>query len=679
MQVPRTSPIRKGRVVCVALFVLAITATVRAEGAMQASGESPDRSTALSNAAPEPPAGDAPGAKSTLDPAAAPRRRQGPTDPAELEAFVDGVMATHMKDKHIAGAAIAFVVDNRPFFAKGYGYADVAAKKPVDPDTTMFRVGSVSKLFTWLAVMQLVDEGKLDLDADVNEYLTDFKIPNTFDEPITLKHLLTHTPGFEDRVIGLFGRSADDVRPLGALLADELPARVRKPGELVSYSNHGTALAGYIVQEVSGVPWAEYIETTILEPLEMHHSTIRQPAEDKLPPELSKGYEYAGGRFVEQGFEYVPAAPAGAMSASAGDMVKFMIAHLQNGKVGDVRIISEQTAKAMHGSLFRHDPRIEGMAYGFMRMKYGDEQIVEHGGDTFAFHSHFVMLPERNSGFFVSYNTATAGAARDTLLRALLDRYYPPSDPSPPEPTSDFADRRALFPGTYGTLRHAYTSPAKVGALFSVLNVSADDEGLLIGGGGDRRRFVEIEPMLFQEVDGQRRVAFRQNDNNEVTHLFVAGAPVAFARVPWFETPRFALALIVACVAIFVSAVLGWPLAAFISRGHGQSLQRSAGSKVATWLAWLTSLTALVVIGLAMIPFSDPEEIVFGIPPLLTGLLLATPAIAALVAGVFVCSIVAWAKRYWRFSARLHYTAVLIAGPAFVWFLQQWNLLGYTA
>ncbi len=615
------------------------------------------------------------------DTAELPADDRGPKDPKELEAFVDGIMAVQFKDKHIAGATIAFVVDNKPFFSKGYGDADVDAGKPVDPDTTMFRVGSVSKLFTWLAVMRLVEEEKLDLDTDVNEYLTEFKVPDTFEEPVTLRHLLTHTPGFEDHVIGLFGRGADDVRPLGELLADEMPARVRAPGKLASYSNHGTALAGYIVQEVSKMPWAEYIETTILEPLEMQHTTVRQPPEEELPSDLSKGYSYSGGKFVEQGFEYVPAAPAGSMSASAGDMVKFMIAHLQNGKYGDTRIMSEETARTMRDTLFTHDPRIEGMAYGFMRMRYGDELIVEHGGDTLAFHSHFVMLPERNSGFFVSYNTTTAGAARNTLLQALLDRYYPPKDPPPSKPTEDFATRSAQFPGTYGALRHAYTSPAKLGALFSTLDVSADDDGLLIGG-NDGRRYVEVEPSLFREVAGQRMIAFGHDEDakdDKATQLFISGAPVAFERLEWFETPNFSLLLIAACVAVFASAVIGWPLASFIGRGDSQTLSRTGGSKFASWIGWLTSLAALVAIGLAMIPLGNPNEIGYGIPPLFHGLLLATPAIAVLTLGVFLCWIVAWAKSYWRFSARLHYTAVLAASLAFVWFLYQWNLLGYIA
>ncbi|MGD9723517.1 MAG: serine hydrolase [Pirellulales bacterium] len=605
----------------------------------------------------------------------------GPTDPKELEAFVDGIVAAQMKDKHIAGATFAFVVDNQPFFAKGYGYADVAARKKVDPATTMFRIGSVSKLLTWTAVMRLVEEGKLDLDADINQYLKDFKIPPTFAEPVTLKHLLTHTPGFEDHVIGLFGRSSDDVSALGPLLARNLPARVRAPGTLASYSNHGTAIAGYIVQEVSGMPWADYIEKTILEPLSMTHTTVRQPATDKLPADLSKGYKYSSGRFVEVPFEYVPPAPAGSASSSAGDMVKFMIAHLRGGELDDVRILREDTARKMHSLAFTHDKRLEGMGYGFMRSRFGDVQIVEHGGDTVAFHSFFVMLPEHKSGFFVSYNTTTAASARNTLLQALLERYYLPPTPPSSKVAADFAARAPRYCGQFGALRHSFTTPAKLGALFGVAHVTAADDQLLVAfnGGELVLRMVELEPGLFREADGQRMLSFSDDDPDQASHMFLGGSPVAWERLPWYATPGFSLALVVACTVVFASVVVGWPLAAFINRGQAPLVKGTAGSKFASWLAWLTSLAALVVIGLAMIPFSDPEQIGFGMPPLLRGLLLSTIALAALVCGVLVCSIVAWARHYWRLSARLHYTLALVAGLTFVWFLYQWNLLGYAA
>ncbi|MGH9675828.1 MAG: serine hydrolase domain-containing protein, partial [Candidatus Acidiferrum sp.] len=270
-------------------------------------------------------AADPPRAKPPVENKSAER---GPKDRAELEAFLDGVLGTMLKHEHIAGATIAVVVDNKPFFSKGYGYADFTERKPVAPAATMFRIASISKLFTWTAVMQLAEQGKLDLDADVNTYLTQFKIPTRrYPQPITLKHLMSHTPGFEDHVLGLFAKTPDKLLPLGQILAKELPARVRPPNELSSYSNHGTAIAGYIVAQVSGMSWEDYVEKNILKPLEMSNTLVRQPKPEDLPAAISKGYKWEGGKYKEKGFEYVPISPAGCMSAAAVDMTHFMISH----------------------------------------------------------------------------------------------------------------------------------------------------------------------------------------------------------------------------------------------------------------------------------------------------------------------------------------------------------------
>ena len=601
--------------------------------------------------------------------------RRGPTDRAELETFIDGIMAVHMKDKHIAGATIIVVVDNKPFFSKGYGFADLASKKPVDPDTTLFRIGSVSKLLTWTAVMQLAEEGKLDLDADINTYLKDFKIPPTYPQPITLKHLLAHTPGFEDVVLGLFAHEPEKAKSLGALLSTQIPARVRPAGELSSYSNHGTAIAGYIVSQVSGMPWEDYVEQKILEPLGMKHTLVRQPAADELPAEMSKGYKFEKGRFKETAFEYIPLAPAGTIGASAGDMARFMIAHLQDGRFESTQLLKEETARRMRELLFTHDARIDGMAYGFMRQTYNGEEIVHHGGDTELFHSFFVMLPKRKTGFFVSYNTDTATSIRERLFESFVDRYFPAAEPAAQEKLPDSDESLDRFAGSYGAIRHSYTAMAKLGSLFAVATVTPDDGQLVLAGpGGDPKRFVPIEPLLFREVDDQGTLAFRQDDQGRTTHLFLGSAPpIAFEKLRWYQTPESVLALVGICSLVFLSAVIGWPWAAFIARGVPR--ETSFGSRLASWLAWLASLVALTWLAMSLYLMREPDELVYGMSPQLDALLWATPLIAGLVAVVLLCALVAWLRGYWRFSGRLHYTCVVLAGLAFVWFLNDWNLL----
>src|ERR1051326_1378198 len=289
--------------------------------------------------------------------AVVPASARGVHDRAELAAFLDGVMPANLRDKHVAGATVAVVKDGAILYAKGYGYSDVAHRAPVDAERSLFRIGSTSKLFTWTAVMQLVEQGKLDLDTDVNKYI-DFKIPDTYPQPITLRAIMTHTPGFEEDGRDLFTEDSARMIPLGKWVATHIPGRVRPPLTYSSYSNYATALAGYIVARASGMSWDDYIEQHILTPLGMTHTTGRQPLPAKFKPDMSDGYSWGGGRFNLKKFEIVNgASPAGSVGASAADMAKFMLTHLGNGTApGGARILAESTAVRMHTRTFGHDP-----------------------------------------------------------------------------------------------------------------------------------------------------------------------------------------------------------------------------------------------------------------------------------------------------------------------------------
>jgi CubicO group peptidase (beta-lactamase class C family) len=280
---------------------------------------------------------------------------------ADVEAFLDGLVPLQLKRDDIAGATVSVVKDGKVLFAKGYGYADVEKKKPVSAQDTLFRPGSISKLFTWTSIMQLYEQGKLDLDRDINDYL-DFKIPEAFGKPITLKNVMTHTPGFEEQVKDLFtvGNSKPD---LGQYLKTHIPGRVYPPGTVPAYSNYATAVAGYIVERVSGRPFDEYVTENILKPLKMTHSTFTQPLPSELAPLMSNGYRLGSGS--AESFEVVNPYPAGSLSSSATDMAQFMIAHLQDGQLGDARILKPETARLMHSRLFALDDAANAMCYGF--------------------------------------------------------------------------------------------------------------------------------------------------------------------------------------------------------------------------------------------------------------------------------------------------------------------------
>lgn len=311
----------------------------------------------------------------------------GPTDPKELEAFIDGVVNAELKAHHIPGATVAVVKDGKIILAKGYGYADINKRKAVVANQTLFRVGSVSKLFIWTAVMQLAEQGKLDLNADVNVYLKDFQVPATYPRPITLKDLMTHTPGFEDLASGgrLFVSNETDIVPLRENLRDKMPARVRPPGELTAYSNYGSALAAHVVEQVSGMPFDKYVEEKILLPLNMNSSSFEQPLPQRLASNMSNGYIYSDNAYTAEPFEYIQVWPAGSLSSTSEDMAKFMIAHLQNGRYGTTSILKEATARQMHSELFTNDPKVSGWTYGLWEMRLNNQSIIGHGGDSILF------------------------------------------------------------------------------------------------------------------------------------------------------------------------------------------------------------------------------------------------------------------------------------------------------
>lgn len=606
------------------------------------------------------------------------------TDHAALEAFVDGLMNAHLAERGIAGATVAVVHGGRTVLTKGYGFADVAARTPVDPARTLFRIGSVTKLFTTTAVMQLAEQGRLDLEADVNRYL-DFEVPATFPEPITLTHLLTHTAGFEDELRLLFTYDPGDMLTSREWLLRTLPRRVRPPGTFAAYSNHGLALAGYIVERVSGVAWEDYIERHILQPLGMSHTTGRQPLPAALAGGMSQGYERTAGGWTAQRWEIIPGgAPAGSMSATAQDMTRFMLAHLGGGEVDGVRILREETVARMQARHFAHDPRLTGFGLGFYELSSHGQRIVGHGGNTAWFHSILALVPEHDLGIFASLNTNTAALL---TLGPLLGGWWDHLFPAPP-PRAAVADPqrwRGLM-GTYRFNRLSYSTFQKVLGLGMLMSVEEADGALVARSMLGDVRLVEEEPLLFREELGQVRVAFRTDDRGRATHAFHSLAPMmALERVPWHGTPAvhavaFGGGLVVFC-GILVAAILralrgtrGAPL-----RGH------IARARAAITVAAAANVAFVAALAVTLVDF-DPWEY---LSSPLTGLRIALAfpvmgVIAAAAALVFLALAFRESRRDSLGAARagsgwarLRVATAVVVAAVFAWSLNYWNLLGW--
>ncbi|MFC7044476.1 serine hydrolase [Halobacteriaceae archaeon GCM10025711] len=599
------------------------------------------------------------------------QRAGGLSDPAELETFVDGVMADAMETHHVAGGTVSVVKDGELFFAKGYGYADVANETPVVADETLFRVGSTSKLVTWTAVMQHVEAGTVDLDTDVNEYLSEVTIPDAYDDPVTLNHLGTHRAGFEERGIGLYAPSPDGIDPLGEELSENQPARVFPPGELSAYSNFGAALAGQVVAEQAGMPFDEYAERNVFAPLGMTSTTFRQPGPPALAANVSHGYDYVDGALEPQAYEVVSWPPAGSMSATATDMGAFMIAHLNDGAYGDARILDAATAREMHADRYTPHPAQNGWAYGFYEADRNGQRVIGHGGSTAWFHSQLVLLPDHDVGLFFSFNSAGGHEARDEVTEAFLDRYFPGEVPSTPGDVDGQADRVA---GTYRSTRMAYTTFEKVGMLGRDLTVSAVDDDTIetVDASGETRRWEAIEPMVFREVGGQDVLAFEAVDGQ--LRLYPAAPVSANLRLAWYDTTDFHLALLGGIGVAFLT-VLAWPALALWHRYRGGTGDGRAGARRARLLGGVAVLAAAGFLVALLAMLSGAQNLAFGMTTTVRVLLVVPFLVGVLAAGTVGAAGLAWQRGYWGLAGRLHYTLVALALVAFLWVTWYWRLV----
>jgi CubicO group peptidase (beta-lactamase class C family) len=602
----------------------------------------------------------------------------------DFETFLDGLIPSQLRTRNIAGAVVSVVKDGQVLFQKGYGYADFESKKPVVPDQTLFRPGSISKLFTATAVMQLVEQGKLDLDRDVNDYL-DFAIPKTYVEPITLRRLLTHTAGFEETVKNLFVAHETDMKPLRSYLVNQMPGRIFPPGKIPSYSNYGFTLAGYIVERVSGEKFERYIENHILKPLGMNSSTFDQPLPPQLTAQMSKGYLNATKK--PRDFEFVEAAPAGALSTTAADMTRFMLAFLQDGSVDGVSILKPETVRQMQTRQLELNPMICGLGLTFMEYWLNPVRVIGHGGDTIYFHSDMVLVPDAKLGYFLSYNSLgkNIGGGRGEVQRAFMDRYFPnkAGQKTDVDPTTAKNDGRAVS-GVYDGTRRSETNFLRMGAVLDQFKVTSDKDGnLTVENNKDQRgelkKWKEIAPLVYNEVDGSERIAFRRDPSGKVTEMFPFPAIYEGQRVPWYNDKRLVVPIVGGNLLLVALTVLLWPVAVVIRRKYQRPLFAHKGDRVLYFLSRIACLAELILVLAPVIAFSEGLEHIIILGDAINPWLQALHIFGWVVIAGIVLLIIA-AIRFARladhkFWFRAHAILLAIGGIAFGLFVWQNHLL----
>ena len=605
---------------------------------------------------------------------------------ADVEAFLDGIVPQQLEREDIAGATIAIVKDGKLLFARGYGYADVKNKKPVSAEETLFRTGSVAKLFTWTAVMQLAEQGQLDLDRDVNSYL-DFKIPDAYGQPITLKNLLTHTPGFEAQVKDSFTTGSESPN-LGEYLKTHIPARIYPPGTTPAYSNYGAALAGYIVERVSGQPFSEYIQQNIFQPLGMTHSTFVQPLPPALAPNMSNGYLLASDE--PKPFEVVRPFPAGSQSSTAADMARFMIAHLQDGQLGDARILRPETVRLMHSRLFALDDAANAMCYGFLDASSNGHRILWHAGDTQYFHSNLHLIPDAGIGLFISYNSGGKGeiSPRTILWEAFLDRYFPYTPSAAPILDSAKEAAQAVS-GTYIFSLRSETSFLKAFGLIGGATVSAAEDGTIEVSAftdptGKPKRWQAVAPVTFREVNGQETLIFKRDRTESGSMEMLWSFPVfTFQRVGLWENKRLLLPVLGISLLIMLLTLVLTPIAWLVRRHYGHKLELTPMERrlrIGVWivfalnLIFIAAMLGLVVYASTHFDFlSDRGNTWFHLAQVI-GVL---GAIGTLV--VLYNAIQSWRNREKRIWGKLQATLFVLACLGFLWFALAGNLLKFSS
>lgn len=561
----------------------------------------------------------------------------------DVNAWLDGQLPDALKNGRVPGAVVSVVKDGQVLTTRGYGWAQtgVGGGDPVavDAESTLFRVASISKIPTSIAVMQLVGQGRLDLDEDISAYL-DFEIERGFDEPLTLRHLLTHTGGFEQLAKG-------DANPDGgsfdleAHVTTDIPAQVFAPGTTPAYSNYGMSLAGYIVQRASGQPFEDYVREHVLEPAGMTSSTYAQPLPAELEDRMAGGYTTADQ--PAQPFESITP-PAGALTVSAPDFAAFMIAQLERSpellsEAGWEQMWSPNPDPEELGGLAKGDR----MGLGYWIYERNGHRIVEHGGDTAFFHSDFEIYPEDGVGIFIAMNGGgtenASGTIRTDLMEGFTDRYFPAEQDADqvgaagqqadPEQSRERAEQVA---GSYQAARGSFTTSLAIFDPFQTVSVSARDNGnLVLSAQGQPLEYEEIEPWVWQRVGGYDRIA--ADTSGPGVRLSFVGPHTL---LPVGASTQLLLPVMAGGAVLLVIVLVVWPVGAVLRhraiRGGGQAspaLPRAGRlARIGGLIALLATSGWLVMWAVAFSTLQLPSDLLLRVMQILqwVGVLAIVPA-----------------------------------------------------
>ncbi len=608
--------------------------------------------------------------------------------PVEMSAeavsgFLDKEIGARLGALHIPGASVVVVRDGRILVMKGYGTADLEKKTPVDPARTIFRLASVTKTFTATALLREYQEGRIDLRRDLRPLFNG--ILRGAMTPVTPLHLLTHTAGFDERVMRIAGRTQESILPLDEYLRADMPPLVRTPGRFYQYSNHGLTLAGLLIEQTSRRNYFQYVEEEILEPLGMGHTLF--PERKGMPADMAGAYSYDGRKHVKQLPVYLNIGPAGSLVSTAEDMAAFLVMHLENGSTAHGEILRADTARFMHATAYRPHPDVAGSALGFYERLESGERLLEHAGDLAGFSAQLVLIPEAKTGWFLAYNLNPETKLREDFTRAFLNRWFPDVPGQLPH-FEDAKERAAGVSGSYRMTRYARETWEKILGAFFILTVKDHDDGTITV-----RVPMDLFPpmvlqlqeisrspagLLYRETSGSARLFFpdpRESAGNDgralAMGMFVV--PMTFERLSWWEGPvvqGFLSLVSQLTFLVFFLATTGRLLIRKIRRAPSlPEVDRALYGMAAAHLVFLGAFGGLLAY--------YQTSLLFDVRLALYPVLLLPSAGVFMTAVALVFLVRSLHGREGGRSARIVRIWTAGTGCLFLWFLHASNLLGF--
>ncbi len=586
----------------------------------------------------------------------------------KMQLVLDGIFSQQLEEHDIPGLAAVVVKDGETVYSQGLGYASLKERESFDPAEHLVRPGSVGKIFTWIAVIQQVEAGELDLYRDVNQYLPE---PHRLNPPgnnyVTLRDLMTHSAGFEDRMVGILSDPEADLRSLEDYIAGDGPALIRPPGEVAAYSNFGTTLAGYLVELVSGMSYIDYLEENIFQPLNMESSTVRQPLPENLEERMSRGYNLENGKFIPGDFEVFQEYPAGGHTVSPADMSRLLTFLLAEEGSEEEEILSLEYRQKLLEILFRQHPETVGLSHGLMEYDLFGEEIFWHGGDTRLFHSGLFLLPDRSTGIFVTYNGPGGTFARLELLRA-LGRAYWNLDYQILSQAEDVD--LGEYTGNYFSTRRSQTTPEKLLAVLNQVEISSDDDHLLVSSYQDRA-YYPLERDVFISQTGGDYLYFTRDGDDRVEMMFEGNNPIeAYEKQPWHQNYLLHSGIVLLALLSYILTLLVNIHRLF--KGSRDS-RLSTRSRIPSWPGIALALLGLIFLGLQVLIIYQLLEAPYGWPGLM-GLAGLLPVVMLLLIIKIIYQLIRKGPLARGFITQL---LLIIISLSFILVLYNYNFIGF--